>query len=270
MYRIIFLDIDGTLTDSSKQISERTKKSLITAAENGLILCIASGRPEPGVGYCAKELELDINGGYILPFNGGIIKQPSTGRIIHQNVLSLDAVKDAYKVAKHFGLNIITYKDDQIITEDEPNEYTMLESRINNMPVKRVDDFLAEIDNEPVKCLITGDPEAAALAESMARELMNGKANVFRSESFFVEIMPNGIDKAKAIETLINALGISRQEVIACGDGFNDVSMISYAGLGVAMKNGCEPAKKAADYVTERTNDEDGIAEVIERFVFHG
>lgn len=267
MYKIIFLDIDGTLTDSNKKITARTKNALLRAADKGIIICIASGRPEPGVRYSSQELELSRNGGYILPFNGAIVKKADTGEIVISDTLTMDAVREAYNISRSFGLNIITYKNGEIITECEPDKYIELESRINNMPVRRVISFLDEVDFEPVKCLITGEPEIAEKAEEAACEALEGKANVFRSEKFFVEVMPEGIDKARSIEKLITKLGIKREEVIACGDGFNDVSMIKYAGLGVAMCNGCEPAKAAADYITDNSNDNDGIAEVIEKFV---
>lgn len=265
-YKIIFLDIDGTLTDSRKLITENTRRALMMASDRGLIIAIASGRPEPGLAYAAGELELSSRGGYILPFNGGIVKNVSTGEVISANTISREALETAYSAAKEFGIGIITYKDGDIIAADRSDEYIALESRINGMPVRISDNFLSDISHDPVKCLLTGDPEIAEKAEKRLAELLSGKANVFRSEPFFVEVVPNGIDKAESIKTLIARLGIAREEVIACGDGFNDVSMIKYAGLGVAMANGCDAAKAAADYIAP-SNDDDGIADVIEKFV---
>lgn len=265
-YKIIFLDIDGTLTDSRKLITEKTRNALMKAAGKGLIIAIASGRPEPGLAYAAGELELSGIGGYLLPFNGGLIKDALTGEVIASNTISREALETAYMTAKEFDIGVITYKDGDIIAADRSDEYIELESRINGMPVKVTDKFLTEIDHSPVKCLLTGEPALAEKAEKHLAELLSGKANVFRSEPFFVEVVPNGIDKAESIKTLIGRLGISRDEVIACGDGFNDVSMISYAGLGVCMSNGCDAAKAAADYIAP-SNDEDGIADVIEKFV---
>ncbi len=97
-------------------------------------------------------------------------------------------------------------------------------------------------------------------------ELGLGEAGVFRSEPFFLEIMPENTNKATSAERLIELLGIDRSEAIACGDGYNDVTMLKYAGLGVAMENACEAAKSAADFITY-SNDNDGIAYVIERFI---
>ena len=265
-YKIIFLDIDGTLTDSRKLITENTRRTLMKASDNGLIIAIASGRPEPGLAYAAGELELSSRGGYILPFNGGLIKNVSTGEIISSNTISREALETAYSVAEEFGIGIITYKEGDIIAAHRRDQYIDLESRINGMPIRITDNFLEDIAHAPVKCLLTGDPEIAEKAEKRLAELLSGKANVFRSEPFFVEVVPNGIDKAESIKALIGRLDITREEVIACGDGFNDVSMIKYAGLGVAMSNGCDAAKEAADYIAP-SNDEDGIVDVIEKFV---
>lgn len=265
-YKIIFLDIDGTLTDSRKLITEKTRRTIMKAAENGLIIAVASGRPEPGLAYAAGELEMSDIGGYLLPFNGGIIKNAMTGEVIASDTISRETLETAYKTAKKYGIGIITYKEGDIIAADRTDEYIDIESRINGMPVKLTDNFLETVDFAPVKCLLTGEPDVAAKAEKELAELLAGKANVFRSEPFFVEVVPNGIDKAASIKKLTELLGISREEIISCGDGFNDVSMIKYAGLGVCMANGCDAAKAVADYIAP-SNDEDGVAEVIEKFV---
>ena len=265
-YKMIFLDIDGTLTDSSKKITPKTKKALLDAADKGLVIAIASGRPEPGLAYASAELELSERGGYILPFNGGIVKNMADGSIVMQYSLDKETVQSAGEIAAKHGADIITYKGDEIITQAETSKYIALESRINNMPVHKVDDFMTAVDFSPVKCLITAEPDIAAAAEIEAADRLEGRAKVFRSEPFFLEIMPCGIDKAESISRLIQQLGIDRSEIIACGDGFNDVSMIEFAGLGVCMENGCEPAKEAADYIAP-SNDCDGIANVIEKFV---
>ena len=238
-YKIIFLDIDGTLTDSRKLITEKTRRAIMKAAENGLIIAVASGRPEPGLAYAAGELQMSDIGGYLLPFNGGIIKNAMTGEVIASDTISREALETAYKTAKKYGIGIITYKEGDIIAADRTDEYIDIESRINGMSVKLTDNFLETVDFAPVKCLLTGEPEIAAKAEKELAELLAGKANVFRSEPFFVEVVPNGIDKAASIKKLTEILGISREEIIACGDGFNDVSMIKYAGLGVGERLRC-------------------------------
>ena len=90
--------------------------------------------------------------------------------------------------------------------------------------------------------------------------------NIFRSEPFFMELTPPGIDKAKSLGRLLDITGIKREEFIACGDGFNDVSMIEFAGLGVAMANAQDAVKAVADEIT-LSNDEDGVALIVEKYM---
>lgn len=265
-YKIIFLDIDGTLTNSRKLITEKTRKTIMKAAGNGLIIAVASGRPEPGLAYAARELEMSVIGGYLLPFNGGIIKNAMTNEVIASDTISREALETAFEIAMKYGIGILTYKDGDIIAADRIDKYIEIESRINGMPVNLTNRFLDGIDFDPVKCLLTGEPDIMEKAEKELAVRLFGKANVFRSEPFFIEVVPNGIDKAASIKRLTELLGISGEEIIACGDGFNDVSMIKYAGLGVCMANGCDAAKAVADYIAP-SNDEDGVAEVIEKFV---
>ena len=122
------------------------------------------------------------------------------------------------------------------------------------------------VDFSVPKCIIAGNGDRMAELEPQLREHLAGKADVFRSEPFFLEIMPYHTDKAVSIGELIKKLGIKREKTIACGDGYNDVSMIKYAGLGVAMENACDAAKEAADFIT-LSNENDGVANVIERFM---
>ncbi len=265
-YEIIFLDIDGTLTNSKKEITPKTRDILIEAQQRGFKVAIASGRPDHGVIPMAKELKLDRFGGYILPFNGGRIRNFKTGETVYQRNLMKTSFELAYKFAKKHGVDIITYQKDCIISETKDNKYLEIESRINNLPIKVVDNLLDYVDFDVPKCLLLGDGDILAKLEPELREIAGENADVFRSEPFFLEVMPKNTDKATSIEKLIEQLGIEREDTIACGDGYNDITMIKYAGLGVAMENACEMAKSVADYVT-LSNEDDGIAKVVEKFM---
>ena len=137
-----------------------------------------------------------------------------------------------------------------------------------NMPSVTVPNFLDVINFPVPKCLIVGNPEPLAALEKKMKKDLEGKMNVFRSEPFFLELVPNGIDKARSLSVLLEELGMTREEMIAVGDGFNDLSMIQYAGLGVAMANAQEVVRQAADYIT-LSNEEDGVAAVVDKFFFN-
>lgn len=264
--KIIFLDIDGTLTNSQKVITERTLNILMEAQKRGIILALASGRPDKGIEPLTKKLQLDTFGGYILSFNGARVKNIQTNSVIYENSLSMEAFKRAYELSKKYNVDIITYNDDYIISETDNNKYLDIESRINKIPVKKVPSMIQFVDYNPTKCLVLGDGDYLASIENDFKQSMGDLANVYRSEPYFIEVVPTGIDKAKSIEKLINIINIEHSKTMAFGDGFNDISMIKYVSCGVAMANGCNEIKSVADYVTS-SNDDDGIADFLEKYV---
>ena len=129
------------------------------------------------------------------------------------------------------------------------------------------EDIVDYIDFPLNKCLGTANPEIAPQIVEKYNEKFGDILNIGRSEPFFIEITPKGIDKAASLERLCQIMGSSRENMIACGDGFNDISMIEYAGTGVAMANARKEVKDVADYITS-SNDDDGVAKVIEELIF--
>ena len=265
-YKIIVLDIDGTLTNSKKEISPATLEGLIDIQKRGYKVVLASGRPTPGITPLAKQLKLADYGSYILAYNGGLIIDCRTGETIYQKTLPPDALPVLLTHAKEAGLGIVTYEENNVICGTEINEYMEIEARIVNLPIKKVDNFCEYVDFPVNKCLMTGEPEQIANMEEKLKKVFNGYLNIFRSEPFFLEIMPPGIDKAHSLLKILNSIGLTSKEMICCGDGYNDISMISIAGLGVAMENARDCVKEAADYIT-KSNDDDGVLYVINKFM---
>lgn len=266
-YKVMVLDIDGTLNNSQKEISKKTKNAITKAQENGLIVVIASGRPPCGINHIVKELELEKYGGYVLAFNGGRIINCKTNEVIYEKTITQEYVSEIYDVSKEFDINILTYSNDVVIAEFS-DEFLEIECRINRTTCQKVSNFKSAVTYPVPKFLMTGNGDYLAEIEPLVRDRLEYNFNVFRSEPHFIEIMPKNIDKAYSLEKLLEHLGLTKSEMIACGDGFNDVSMISFAGLGVAMANAKEPVKEVADFIT-LSNDEDGIAHVIEKFIFN-
>lgn len=265
--KILVLDIDGTLTTSEKNISPQTKQAIIDTQERGHLVMLASGRPTGGMTRYAKELELEKYGGYLLSFNGARIINCRTGEIVYQKVLPAQVIPGLYRFAKEHDLGLITYLGDSIVLGTRSDEYVEIESRINNIPVRKVDNFVEFVDFDVNKCLMTAPPEKAEEYVKILQEKYKDSLSVYRSEPFFIEIMPKNVDKAASLDRMLETVGLKREDAICCGDGYNDISMISYAGVGVAMKNAREEVKEVADYITEGTNDEDGLVDVIEKFV---
>lgn len=265
--KILVLDIDGTLTTSEKNISPETKKGIMAIQERGHLVMLASGRPTPGMMRYAKELELEKYGGYLLSFNGARIINCRTGEIVFQKVLPKQVIPGLYRFAIEHDLGLMTYFGDYIVLGTRSDEYVEIESRINGIPVRQVNDFVNFVDFDVNKCLMTAPPEKAEKCEKLLQEKYKDSLSIYRSEPFFIEIMPKHIDKATSLDRMLETVGLKREDAICCGDGYNDISMISYAGVGVAMKNAREEVKQVADYITEKTNDEDGLLDVIGKFI---
>lgn len=264
--KVLVLDIDGTLTNSQKEITPETKRGLLMIQERGHKVILASGRPTPGLKRFIEELQLEKYGGYCLSFNGGKIINCRTGEVVFQKTLPQQVIPVLYRFAKKKDCGMITYFGEQIILGTRMDEYIALESRINGMPVKRVDNFVKYVDFDVNKCLMSAAPEQAEIYEKELQVKYGDILSVYRSEPFFIELMPKNVDKASALDRMLSSVGLTRENAICCGDGFNDITMLEYAGVGVAMANAQEPVKEAADFITD-SNDDNGIVTVIEKFV---
>jgi len=264
--KVLVLDIDGTLTNVEKEITPITKKAIIEIQERGHLVILASGRPTPGMQKFADELKLEYYGGYLLSFNGGCIINCKTGEIVFQRVLPSYLIPNIYNFAKKNDCGIVTYLGDYMISGTRRDQYISLESSINHMDIKDVDNFPVYVDFDVNKCLLTAEPAKAAEFEKILNEKYGEYISVYRSEPFFIEIMPKNIDKATSLDRMLNSISLKQEDTICCGDGFNDMTMIKYAGIGVAMDNAQPAVKDIADYVT-KSNNEDGIAHVIEKFI---
>lgn len=265
-YKVLAFDIDGTLTNSNKDITEATKAAIMEAMDKGLTVAIATGRPVPGVKDYVKELELTERGGYVLSLNGGIVISCKDNRVISQSLIPMEMYPKICDLAKEYNVTLLTYEGDDVITEKPEDKYVQIEATINKIPVRKVDNMKNYLTFKVPKFLMVADGDYLAKVEAAVKPLLSDDLDVYRSEPFFLEILPKGINKANALETLINDVGATREELMAFGDGFNDISMIEYAGMGVAMSNGNDLIKEKADYVAP-SNDEDGIVEVLRKFV---
>lgn len=267
-YKLIALDLDGTLTNERKEITPRTKEALMKAQKQyGVRVVLASGRPTYGISALAEELEIAKYDGYVMAYNGARIRRWSDHEILFDQTLEPEFVPELYKAAIEGGFQILTYQGEGIAATSIRNKYVMQEAFINKMPLVQYDDFLHQLHFPINKCLIVGDPKPLSLLEKQLAEQMKGRMNVYRSAGFFLECVPLGIDKAASLQRLIDQLGIKREEVIACGDGYNDLSMVQFAGLGVAMANATRELQDVADYITY-SNEEDGVGHVVDKFIF--
>lgn len=267
-YEIIALDIDGTLTNDEKIITPRTKQALETAIKQGKKVVLASGRHPYGVVPYAKQFDLDSLGGYLLCFNGGRIVKFTDGKqeTVYSKNLPLEFVPEICHMLKGSNITINTYNDTEILTNEIVNKYSNYEGDILKMPVRKLSNFCEEINFPVNKLLLAGEPDEIEKYEKIFLKHFDGKLDVFKSTPFFLEVMPLGVNKGTSLHYLLQKLNLTKDNLIACGDSFNDMTMVGYAGLGVAMENAEEDLKKIANYVTTSNND-DGVGLVVEKFM---
>ena len=265
--KVLALDLDGTLTNSKKEITPRTRQALRRAAQAGVRIVLASGRPTVGVQYLAKELELERLGGYILSYNGGCILDCATGRVVAQEVFPRELVKPVCEEARAAGAVAMSYNSEGIVTEHPQDEYVQLESFTCRVPAIQVENLGDFIDFDVNKILLSKHPDRIAHVEEHMQQKFAGRLSIYRSMPYFLEIMPLGVEKSQSLRALLTILGLSEENLMACGDGWNDISMIRLAGVGVAMGNAVPQVKQAAGWVTA-DNNHDGVGLAVEKFIF--
>lgn len=264
-YRVIALDLDGTLTNHEKIVTPKTHEALLKAQDNGAIIVLASGRPTYGIQPVAECLELDKRGGYILSYNGGKIVNTKTKEELFSQFLPDNVIPVIYKYAKEKNHALLGYAGNEIVTEMPDDQYVKEESRINKMNIRQVDNLLEHLESHPTKLLMTGGPADMIKAEEDLAELLGNQMDVFRSAPLFLELVPQGIDKAQSLRRLLAKVNLTPEDMIAFGDGYNDLSMLRLAGMGVAMANAAPEVRAEADYIT-LSNEEDGVAAALEHF----
>ena len=267
-YRILALDLDGTLTNEQKQITSRVKTAVWRAVEQaGVTVVLASGRPLMGLWKPARELELERLGGYMLSCNGAQIVRCKDGRTVFERKLPREVLPYVCALADEYGLIGYTYDAQGIISEKSSNVYVQVEAFNNAIPVRVVKSLTEAVTWDVNKCIMVGKPAQLKLAQARLRERFGAAVTPVFSYDFMLEIMPAGVEKGLSLAWLTGELGYTREQVIACGDSLNDLPMIEYAGLGVAMANAYDAVKDLADYVAP-SNEQDGVAHVVDQFIF--
>ena len=267
--RVLALDLDGTLTNDEKIVTPRTRAALDAAAAQGATIVLASGRPTAGILPLAKELGLDKKGGCILSYNGGKIVDCRTGETLVEKTLDPALVPELCAFAAAQDIAILTYNREGIVCERDKDEWANKECFTTKLPMIHVDDLASYVDYPICKMLITLDPARRDEVWAAGKKQFDGRIDLYPSSPFFIEAVPLGVAKDRSLAALLEQMGLTRENLMACGDGLNDRSMISYAGVGVAMQNAEDAVKAVADYVTAADNNHDGVAEAIEKFILN-
>jgi Cof subfamily protein (haloacid dehalogenase superfamily) len=263
---MLVLDLDDTLLRSDLSISYRTRNAIKKAAAQGLVVVLASGRIPVAIEQFSKILGMNRRAGYVICSNGTIIQETNTRKIIWESQLDSETALAVYDLATAEGFPVQVYEDD-IMYVSKTNEFTRYDQKLTGLKQVVAGDFHAIVQKGCNKLLIPGDPMLLQPLEILIRTYLGSDINLFTSKPYFLEILPRGVDKGSALSRVAQMLGIEQKAVMAIGDSMNDEAMIRWAGVGVAMVNGDERIKKIADLVTEKSNEEDGVAGIIEQYI---
>ncbi len=266
--KVVALDLDGTLTNSEKKVTPATRAIIDKAREQGVKIVLASGRPHIGIKGVADELDIFDKGGYILSYNGGQILDCKSGKILLRKKIDPACFKEICEIGKKFpNVYPVTYDEVGIIGETTDYKYVKQEEFNCSIPSRKVDNLYEEVKHmDIVKFMVVGEHEDLEPVREYLQEKFPYELSIYYSELYFLEIMAPNIAKDKSLAFLLSEFGMSKENLMACGDGLNDLPMLEYAGLSVAMANACHEAKKAADFIT-KSNNEDGVGYAIEKFV---
>ncbi|CAM3878278.1 Sugar phosphatase YidA [Vibrio aerogenes CECT 7868] len=266
MYKLIGLDLDGTLLNSRKEISPETIAVLNEAKSRGIKIVLASGRPPEGMYPYLKQLGLCTENDYVVCYNGSVVKNVASGKIIHQQVVSASDVKQIATLAEKLNVNTHAFSQTLGLITPKATTYTQLEATINGIDIHETDFSLLEDDHPMIKAMMVDEPENLAKAIAGLPETLYQQFTIVQSAPHFLEFLNPLSNKGLGIEMVARHFNIQPAQIICFGDAENDHHMIEFAGMGVAMGNAMPQTKAIADYITT-TNDDHGVAKGIEKLV---
>lgn len=260
--KLIAIDIDYTLIGNDLKISDETKQAIHAAVEGGSIVTLATGRMYRAAVPFAEELNIDSP---LITYDGALVKTAKTRKEYWHRPIPIEDAREIIRYVQGLGFHMNLYLDDQVYVERLNEEARRYMAHIN-VEAKPVGNLLDFMDRPPTKLLMMADPETVIRMLPRLEEEFGDRSHVARSLPDYVEFTGKDVTKGSALAMLAEKLGIRPHEVMAIGDSENDISMMSYAGIGVAVSNANTKVKEAADYVAQGING-DGVVDAIERFV---
>ena len=288
MYKLIVIDLDGTMLDSYGQVTQNTKNAIKNAIEKGIDVVIASGRPIDSIKSIAKDIGSEK---YFIAGNGALIYDIPKDEILYDKYMKKEKVLEIIKICEENSISYNVYTDKTILAKSL--KYNVLyyykenlkkpeDKRTHINIVENIYDYIQKMQEEKfLKITICDDSKAIFQSiirkleqikdieildvSHMSRKVIEQGTEQIPIEYYYTEISSENVDKWYAIEFLMKKLQIQKEEIITIGDNSNDKKMIKEAGLGIAMGQSMPQLKEIADYITN-SNTEEGVAKAIEKF----
>ena len=272
--KVVIMDVDGTLYNSEKQISEKTKQALTKVQDQGIKLILASGRPTSGLIHLGQELDMHRHNGLFVSYNGSMVIDCETMEPLFNQPMSIKDGKAVLEHMKKFNVYPMIDKEEYMYVNNvfapfqfkgSPFNVIEYESRGGGFLLCEKEDLADFLDYETNKILIAGEPPYLQEVYQEMMEPFKDTLSCMFTGPFYFEFTAKGIDKAKALDSVLKPMGYNQDELIGFGDGMNDLSMLNYCGTAIAMANAVDEVKSAATYITT-SNDEDGIAKALYKY----
>ncbi len=266
MYKLVVLDMDGTLLNSQKEITSNVRDAIKKAKQRGVKVVLASGRPFAGMLPALQTLGLTTEEDYVLTCNASLILNAASKAVIRSEFLKGQDAIELYHLSNQLGVNTHAYSAKTGLITPKISKYTEHEANINGIEINICDFTQLDPEEEMIKVMMIDEAEILTAAINQLPDSLQDKYHMAQSAPFFYEFMSKKSGKANGVAALAAHLGLSNEQVICVGDAGNDLEMIRYAGLGIAMSNATDDVKAVADYIT-LSNDQDGVAHVFEKFI---
>lgn len=262
MYKLIAIDVDDTLLNDDLIVTDATKRAMEEAIARGVTVTLATGRMYASARKIADQIQLNVP---IITYQGSLVKTLLDGQVLYERSVPTDAAKQLYAYTEEHGLHLQLYVDDVLYVQTD-NEKAQRYSKLSKIPYVVAENFEALLEQPNTKMLIIDEPSYLDEVAEQLKPLIGDRVHITKSKAHYLEFMHKEGTKGHALRFMAEHLGCTIDQTIAIGDAWNDHEMIEAAGLGVAMGNAIPALKEVADYVT-LTNNEDGVAHVINKFV---
>jgi Cof subfamily protein (haloacid dehalogenase superfamily) len=258
-YRLCAIDLDDTLLDASHALTERSLAAVQKVRSMGATVVIASGRMHAATLHYAQQLALDTP---IISYNGAMVRYAGTGETLLEEHVEAGLAAEIRDYARQNSLQLNYYLHDMLYSEAYTSWLKLYHDR-TDAPIEILPDFEAKLQNTtPTKLVIVDSPEKVNALLPLMQERYGKQSYVTRSNAEYLEFMPPNADKGKALALVAAKYNISAAQTLAFGDSWNDIPMLQWAGLGIAVANAKPEVRQAADR-TVQSNIEDGVARAL-------
>lgn len=262
MYKLIAIDLDGTLLTDELLISPATVSAIQKAVAIGTIVTIATGRMFPSAKLIAQQLGINVP---LITYQGAIIKDINEKEVMYERLIPPDIAQKLVEIASEKNIHLQVYQDDILYSASE-NEKLITYCEASQVPYEIEANLEKLAKNGFTKVLIIDEPDYLDTLQEELRTLFGERAHIAKSKKHYLEVTHPEANKGSALLHLAKMLGVERSEIIGIGDNHNDLELITTAGLGVAMGNAVIELKDCADYIS-LSNNEEGVLHVIEKFI---